>query len=160
MMRSWVSSVRKLQRLPSPKRRLLVAATLLMLAMKLALTLLPYRKLSGLIDRLGRAVSPLGHTPAASPERIAWAVARASCFVPKATCLTQALAAKVLLERSGHPAQVRVGFGRSEDARLVGHAWVESDGQVVLGGFDLSRYAPLLSRDAFQSRAVEVAADR
>lgn len=160
MMRSWVSSVRKLQRLPSPKRRLLVAATLLMLAMKLALTLLPYRKLSGLIDRLGRAVSPLGQAPAASPERIAWAVARASCLVPKSTCLTQALAAKVLLERSGHPAQVRVGFGRSEDARLVGHAWVESDGQVVLGGFDLTRYTPLLSLDAIQSRAVEAEADR
>jgi Transglutaminase-like superfamily len=160
MMRRWVSSARKLRRLPSPKRRLFVVATLLMLAIKLALTLLPYRKLSGLVDRLGRAVRRPRYAPAASPERIAWAVARAGCFVPKATCLTQALAAKVLLERSGHPAQVRVGFGRSEDARLIAHAWVESDGQVVLGGLDLTRYTPLLGLDAIQSRAVEAAADR
>src|SRR4030095_12858284 len=92
MMRRGVSSARKLRQLPSPKRRLLVAATLLMLAIKLALTLLPYPKLSRLVDRLGRAVPRSGHAPAASPERLAWAVARAGCFFPKATCLTRALA--------------------------------------------------------------------
>ena len=130
-----------------------MAAALLMAAIKLGLTLLPYRKLCGLVDRLGRTAPRLGNSPAASPERIAWVVARASCFVPGATCLTQALVAKVLLERCGHPTLIRVGIARTDEA-LIAHAWVENDGRVVVGGSDLMRYTPLLGLEAIGSRAM------
>jgi hypothetical protein len=133
----------KFLRLPSGDRRLLVTATVLLAAIRLGLALLPYRKLRGLVDRLAR-VSPRHYlAPPALPDRIAWAVTRASRAVPGATCLTQALAASVLLERRGHPARVRVGIGRAEGAALFAHAWVESEGRVVLGGTDLARYTPL-----------------
>lgn len=75
--------------------------------------------------------------------RIAWAVTRASRAVPGAACLTQALAAQVLLERHGFPARVQVGVRRSDGAQLLAHAWVESDGRILLGGTDLSGYTPL-----------------
>jgi Transglutaminase-like superfamily len=133
----------KLLQLPRSERRLLVTAALLLAGIKLGLTLLPYRELRGLVDRLARA-APRRLAPAASPERIARAVARASRSVPGATCLTQALAAKVLLERHGHPTRLRVGIARTGGAMPVAHAWVESDGRVVLGGSDLTRYTPLL----------------
>jgi len=137
----------KFLRLPPADRRLLVTAALLQAAIRLGLTLLPYRKLRGLVDRLAR-VSPHRHlAPPASPERIAWAVTRASRAVPGATCLTQALAAKVLLERRGHPARVRVGIGRAEGAPLLAHAWVECEGRIVLGGTDLTQYTPLSPLD-------------
>lgn len=131
-------------RLPPADRRLLVAAAPLQAAIRLGLTVLPYRQLRGLVDRLAR-VGPRRRllAPPASRERIAWAVTRACRFVPGATCLTQALAAKVLLERNGHPARVRVGISRTEGARLLAHAWVESEGCIVLGGVDLNRYTPL-----------------
>jgi len=136
----------KFLRLPPADRRLLVTAALLQGAIRLGLTLLPYRRLRDLIDRLAR-VSPRHRLAPASPERIALAVTRAGRSVPGATCLTQALAAKVLLERRGHPARVRVGIGRTEGARLLAHAWVESDGCIVLGGTDLTRYTPLSPLD-------------
>jgi hypothetical protein len=137
----------KFLRLSPADQRLLVTAALLLAAIRLGLILLPYRKLRGLVDRLAR-VSPRRHlAPPASPERIALAVTRASRAVPGATCLPQALAAKVLLERRGHPARVRVGIGRAEGAPLLAHAWVESEGRIVLGGGDLTRYTPLSALD-------------
>ncbi|SRR6266545_852444 len=138
-----MKAARRLLRLPQSERRLLVTAALLLAAIKLGLSLLPYRGLRGLVDRLARAAPRRRLALSASPERIAWAVTRASRSVPGATCLTQALAAKVLLERRGHPTRVRVGISRSEGALLLAHAWVESGGSIVLGGADLTRYTPL-----------------
>jgi hypothetical protein len=135
----------KFLRLSPADRRLLVTAALLQAAIRLGLAVLSYRKLRGLVDRLTLTSTPAA--PPVSPERIAQAVTRASRAVPGATCLTQALAAQVLLEGRGHPARVRVGIGRAEGARLVAHAWVECDGRIVLGGPDLTRYTPLSALD-------------
>jgi Transglutaminase-like superfamily len=132
-------------RLSPADRRLLVTAALLLAAIRLGLTLLPYRRLRKLVDRLARVAPRRQPAPPASAERIAWAVTQASRSVPAATCLTQALAARVLLERRGHPARVRVGIGRAEGTPLLAHAWVESEKGVVIGGGDLSHYVPLAS---------------
>ena len=133
-------------RLHPADRRLLVTAALLQAAIRLGLAVLPYRRLRELVDRLAR-VGPRRRLPQDSAERIAWAVTWASHSVPGATCLTQALAAKVLLERRGRPARVRAGITRTEGEGLLAHAWVESDGRVVLGGEDLARYTPLSALD-------------
>ncbi len=71
----------------------------------------------------------------------------ASRYVPAATCLTQSLATKVLLSRQGHQASVRIGVARSEAGQFQAHAWVESNGRVVIGGPEshLKRYTPLLA---------------
>jgi transglutaminase superfamily protein len=129
--------------LPPADRRLLVKAALMQAAIRAGLSCLPYRKLRALVDRLAQVRSRHPVAPQASPERVAWAVARAGRAVPGATCLTQALAAKVLLERRGHRVRVRIGIGRGEGAPLLAHAWVESEGRILLGGTDLARYTPL-----------------
>ncbi len=133
----------KFLRLPPTDRRLLMTAALMQAAIRLGLALLPYRRVRGLVDRLARTSLSRQPTPAVSPERIAWAVATGSRLVPGAACLTQALAAQLLLERRGHPARVRVGISRTEGAELLAHAWLESDGRIVLGGADLTKYTPL-----------------
>ena len=155
-----MTALGKLFRLPRSDQRLLATAAVLLPAIKIGLALLPYRRLRALVGRLAPGAPGRERGPSVSPERIAWAVMRVSHAMSGTTCLTRALAAKVLLERSGYPAQVRVGFGRSEDARLVAHAWVESDGPIVLGGSDLTRYTPLLGLEAIRWRAVEPEADR
>ena len=136
--------LRKFLRLSPADRRLLVTAALLQAAIRLGLVVLPYRRLRQLVDRAAR-VRRLAPTP---PERIAWAVTRTSRSVPGAACLTQALALRVLLERRGQPARVRVGVMRADGARLLAHAWVESGGRVLLGGADLARYTPLAPLEA------------
>lgn len=64
-------------------------------------------------------------------------------FVPYATCLTQALAARRLLSRYGYDAILKIGVAKSE-SKLEAHAWIEVDGKVVLGRQAYhSRYAVL-----------------
>ncbi len=67
-------------------------------------------------------------------KNIAVNVASASRYVPRATCLTQALAAFVLLKSSTFPATFRIGVARNEFGNFEAHAWTESDGIVVIGG--------------------------
>src|SRR5438309_451978 len=68
------------------------------------------------------------------PDRVVWAVVVASRYVPMSTCLTQALAAQVLLARRGYSAHLHIGVAKEgAEAKLKAHAWVESDGKVLIG---------------------------
>jgi Transglutaminase-like superfamily len=135
--------LRKISRLPASDRSLLAEAVLWLAATRLGLWLLPLQQVRRL---LARAALSAMRTRRSRPsvERIVWAVSAAQRVVPRATCLPQALAAEALLLRSGYAAGLRIGVVRTAPGRLVGHAWVEQDGRVVLGDMrDLSRYAPL-----------------
>lgn len=125
--------------LPPADRRLLLRAALLLGAIRLGLSLFAFRTLRRL---LARAAHRRGDRPT-SPERVAWAVASAGRYMPGATCLVQALAAQLLLEREGQPACLRIGVARTEPTQLQAHAWVESQGKIVFGAADLERYTPL-----------------
>ncbi|MGH9900718.1 MAG: lasso peptide biosynthesis B2 protein, partial [Pyrinomonadaceae bacterium] len=73
-----------------------------------------------------------------------WAVNTSARYVPGATCLPRALATKVLLARSGHRASLCFGVAKDAGGRLEAHAWVESQGRIVVGALkDLSRYTRL-----------------
>lgn len=65
-----------------------------------------------------------------------------STYVPKATCLVQALAAQLLLTRHGHMADLQIGVSQAKG--FEAHAWLEFEGRVVLGGVtNLSDYVVL-----------------
>jgi len=63
--------------------------------------------------------------------------------VPRASCLTQALAAAILLARHGYPATLRLGVAKNPDGSLRAHAWIESGGQTMLGGPETGEFAHL-----------------
>ena len=72
----------------------------------------------------------------------------ASRYVPRATCLVQALATQILLGRHGHAGQVHIGVALDEKLGFRAHAWVESQGEVLIGGSEeLDGYAPMLVLD-------------
>jgi hypothetical protein len=60
------------------------------------------------------------------------AVTTAANYIPGANCLPQALVARVLLTRSGHTAELKIGVAKP-DERFTAHAWVSSEGKVVVG---------------------------
>jgi hypothetical protein len=107
------------------------------------LRLLPFRTVQRVVAQLASTPRGPHKTNRSSADRLVWAVTKASRYVPESTCLAQALASQVLLTRHGHPARLRVGFARSEEGKLQGHAWLESRGRIVVGGGDLSRYTRL-----------------
>ena len=81
---------------------------------------------------------------AGEPRALAWAVRAAARRVPRASCLTQSLALEALLVQAGHPAALRIGVARKDDGAFEAHAWVESEGRVLIGRLsDLERFAPL-----------------
>lgn len=59
-------------------------------------------------------------------------VRRCSRYVPSASCLTQAVAAKTVLKRYGQPSMLKIGVAPI-DSTIEAHAWVEIDGRIVLG---------------------------
>lgn len=137
-----MQALRSRRPLPGHERRLLLAAGLLVPAVRLALLLLPRRVARPLVARwlrpgppgraAGRCVVPFLHR--STPARIGWAVRVVSACVPGATCLTQALAAQLLLRAGGHAAALRIGVTRAAAGALAAHAWVECGDVVVVGG--------------------------
>jgi hypothetical protein len=110
-----------------PGWRVTAEAWALMMAARLGLRLLRLGRVRALARRLAQG----GAGAPADPAEVAAALARASRGVPRATCLVQALAGAVMLARHGHTASLRIGVGARPG--VVAHAWVESDGAVVVG---------------------------
>ena len=112
---------------PSAAVALLV---LLICAVRLGLRVLPFRIFWRMVAIAARIVAPLS---AASPSAVAAAVERATAYVPGTTCLAKALAAQVVLGQRSARSRLCIGVTKTPDGRFVAHAWVESDGRVVLG---------------------------
>lgn len=131
----------KFLRLPAAERLLLIRAALLLGGIKLGLKLLPFQAVQRFLEKLGEVSVGLCEMYQTTPERVVWAVELAGRYV-HATCLTQALAARVLLVRRGHSARIHIGVTGGGE-KFLAHAWVESGGQVIIGGHELERYVPL-----------------
>lgn len=134
--------VSKALQLPRREIVLLARALLLVAIVRAAMLKLSIPRLRSLAKFLaGTAVGlPVETRPTA--ERIAWAVVAAGRRVPGGeNCLAQAVAAEALLTRFGYPNEFRIGARRSGNGELQAHAWLESQGQVLIGGFELETYA-------------------
>ena len=139
--------LRKFFELPPSDRRLLIRAWLWLVVIRLWLWLSPFSGQRGLLTRLSHAPAGERQADASLPERVGRAIAAASGYVPKTTCLTQALAAQALLKRGGFPAHLRLGVGRDTKGQFQAHAWVENDGRVIIGDSEVERYRPLPALD-------------
>jgi Transglutaminase-like superfamily len=127
-----LNAVRRLFRLSKSELGLLLEAAATVVAIRVALWLLPYDKLRAYLSRR-LSISPRPQSTAI----IVRFISTVSRFVPRATCLTQALAAELLLRRHGHDASLQIGVAKSASNDLLAHAWVESGGVIVIGGDEI-----------------------
>lgn len=136
--------LRKLVALLKSDRRLLVSAIFLLGIVRLGLWLLPFQTLRRFLAGLTPTASKLQKSEQVSVDKIIWAVRVASRYIPgRVKCLARALTTQVLLERHGYKAQLRIGVAKGEQG-LEAHAWVESQGRIVIGGLkDIGRYTTL-----------------
>lgn len=130
-------------RLPPAERLLLLAAVLLLTAVRVGLRILPLRTVLRLLSRLSGVAEGRAAGDEAMIERVGWAVTVASRYVPAATCLAQALVTETLLRRLVLPADLRLGVARDAMGCFQAHAWVECRGRVVIGGAVLDTFTPL-----------------
>ena len=135
----------KFFRLSAPERFLLVRATALLVIVRTALWLLPFKTLQRSSAKLAQIFAPSHKENLFSTERVVWAVEVASRYVPRVTCLTQALAAQTMLRLGGIPTSLRIGVAKGTGS-FEAHAWLESGGKILIGGAEAAqRYTQLVS---------------
>jgi transglutaminase superfamily protein len=136
MLRKWLA-------LAPADRRLVVEAAWWFVVLRVALRLLPFERVARYAERRhqkGRA------DLAVATGRIGWATAAvARRLAPPRSCLAQALTAQVMLGRRGRPAEIRFGV-RREEGRLDAHAWLECEGEVLVGGEGLEVFREMRER--------------
>ncbi len=126
-------------RLPPADRHLAIRAAGWLIAARIALWTLPFARVQQLVAKAGAR----RRTPAATaPGRLAWAVETTARSIPKASCLTQALAAQIMLERAGEHPELKIGVA-TDKGSFEAHAWLELHGRPLVGDHQLERYAPL-----------------
>ncbi len=121
---------------------LLLEAGVALATIKAGLTVLSVgrtRRLLAFLTRLRLAGSDTRR-----PERITLAVKKATARLPGIySCLVRALAAQLLLERRGFVTQLQIGFVRSPQGAVEGHAWLQCEERIVIGDdLDLAQFTP------------------
>ncbi len=133
-------AVNRFLRLDSVERVLLLEAFVLVCTASTSVRLLPF----AIVQKLFANRAKASNTHRRSIERSMWAIAVAGKYMPGTTCLSLALAAHRMLHREGYPAHLYIGVGKDHVGSFRAHAWVESEGKIVIGGQDSSSsFAPL-----------------
>ena len=119
---------------------LLVEAALFLALARLAILVLPFRRIVPWLER-----SP--DEPQRDAVQIATvrqAVEIAARNVPwNAVCLPQAMACKAMLARRGQGSALHIGAAKGTREELMAHAWLVAGGEIVIGEDDSSRMTPL-----------------
>jgi hypothetical protein len=123
------SALARFLRLPRSDRRLLLKSLLTLGAARLFIRILPFRTARRLLTPRPRTDRPR----ALAPGQVRWAIGVAQRVVPDATCLPQAVAAESILTRAGYPVLLRIGVLKSAAGKFEAHAWVECEGEIVVG---------------------------
>lgn len=150
-------SISRWRRIPAARRQMLPVALAAVVVVRLFLRVLPLPTWERIAARLRERSRPTRSR--VESQDVAWAVRRASRLIPRASCLTQALSAQLLLSRHGHASQLRIGVARARHNGLRAHAWLESGGRVVIGGAGADVYEPLSTITPFEERKREKALD-
>ena len=131
---------------PNEEIALLLSVFTLVWRIRLGLWILPFPTLRKLVARaVIKGVKRVGKQPPKDQFCIAqlkWAVQAASSYVPQATCLTQAFTMQILMSRYGYESLVHIGVAKAGE-KFEAHAWVESQGTVIIGGRGVERWTPL-----------------
>jgi hypothetical protein len=130
--------------LPPTERALIRLTVPLVATIRIALWLVPLRRVSRLIGMFERMRFSV---PSELPvSRLEWAVQAASRRIPMASCLTQALALQCLLARSGRSSEIHIGVKKDAEAGFQSHAWVECEGALLLSApYEVADYSRLLA---------------
>jgi hypothetical protein len=127
--------------LPAEEKRLLCEAAWFHWIARIALLVVPFRRITDYVDGLYDPAPASSKLP--KPSDLARLVAASSVVTPRATCLTRSLSLQAMLRRRGYRAELRIGVAKPDDRPLEAHAWVVLDGEVYLGGPELSRFSPM-----------------
>ena len=128
-------ALRKLRDMDWADRGLVLEALLWLGVARLALLVVPFKQIA---PRLGRHMAKTGTDLGPYPEdvvlRIGWSVRTVARRSPwNSTCLTQAIAAHMMLQRRGIPSTLYLGMAKGEAGEWQAHAWLRCGPHVLTG---------------------------
>jgi len=137
-----MNKINSFYKLSSEKKSLFIKSLILTIFIRLSLTLLSFPRVKKISKRISKPNNNQKDT--ASIKDIVWSVQAVSPYVPKATCLTQAITAQILLSRYNHRSNLKIGVIKAEE--FEAHAWLEIDDKIVLGQSE-KEFVPILELD-------------
>jgi hypothetical protein len=147
-----MAAISKFLRLSWREQKLVAGAVLALSAVRIGLVALPFATVRGIVARRYRRLDDKTSRPAL--ERVTWAIEAASHYVPGGSnCLVRALASEYILGHLGYPCELKIGVAKGAAGEFAAHAWLESDGRVVIGEFEVDRYTALGVDEDRKSRA-------
>lgn len=142
--------VRRFFALSPAERWRLVMALIVVSVIRAGLSVMSFPRFYSLFTRARTMITVKGDVVnRPSSTALARDVCTVSRYVPQATCLTQALAGQVFLERYGYQTTVHIGVTnvQGDSHAFQAHAWLESEGRVIIGGSEVP-YVPLTTLSA------------
>jgi hypothetical protein len=137
-----MAAISKFLRLSWREQKLVAGAVLALSAVRIGLVALPFATVRGIVARRYRRIEDKPSRP--TLERVTWAIEAASHYVPGGSnCLVRALASEYVLGRLGYPCELKIGVAKGAAGEFAAHAWLESEGRVVIGEFEVDRYTAL-----------------
>lgn len=134
--------------LPYRERILLVQAFVLLALIRLGLGIIPFRWLKALVQWVIAQESRHEASNFISIDQVNQAIRTATYYLPgQAKCLAQALVTQILLKQYGYDCDLLIGVAKNEQKGLTAHAWIERNGQILIGGNanNLSSFTTLFS---------------
>ncbi|MBD2663431.1 hypothetical protein B6N60_03317 [Richelia sinica FACHB-800] len=134
-------------RLRNSDRQLLLTTAITLTMIRLGLWLLPWKILYKLVNRIVQL--PLDHPEADEAIwcAVVWAVETVSRYLfPPPKCLARALVTQILLAWQGYRTKLCIGVAKNPQGNLEAHAWVESQGKIIIGKLtNQAKFIPLSS---------------
>jgi len=117
--------------LPVRDKLVAIESLLWVIWIRILLWILPFPSVQRRVQKMVRESGPRDEDSISMP-RLRAMILVASRFVPRATCLVQALAGYIMFSKYGYNTSIKIGV-LAENGEFEAHAWLEQDEKVVLG---------------------------
>jgi hypothetical protein len=134
-----MSKINTFFKLSSDRKSLFIKSLILIIFIRLSLSLFSFSRVQKISEIFSR--SNINQKETITIKDVVWSVQAVSAYVPRATCLTQAITAQILLSRHNQPSKLKIGVMKDEE--FEAHAWLEIDDKIVLGETE-NKYIPIL----------------
>ena len=146
-----MNQLQKFNRLAGREKLLFLQTILVLASVTLGLRAVPWLKLQRLLLKMANWHARSGVRRRVALVSISRSIRAARQYIPKATCLPQALTAQHLLIWNSYPADFQIGVAKDADGKLEAHAWVTSQNKIIVGGERKTNRFVLLSAMEGQS---------
>ncbi len=128
------------------QQKLLLEASFYLLAARCMVRILPFRRISALLDRQLKTNVVPREIGIKIAEEIRWAIDRTSRHLPlRLVCFPRGIAAYLMLRRRRVDSQLYYGISNRKESIYAGHVWVKYGNLGIVGCEQLEQYEVLMT---------------